>query len=231
MKKLNTLLIACALFFGVTTLYANDENSGSGTVAETINAGSYVYVLLEEDNTWLAGPLVPVVVGDEVEYAGGMMMKNFNSPSLERSFESILFVAKLRVVNQLEANAHADMPAGGPQGIERSAVALAPEAGEITPLEGGKTIAEIQAASVQLSEQQVYVRARVMKVSMNILGKNWITLQDGTGEAPDNKLIATSTETASVGDVVTAKGVIQNDVDLGSGYKYKVLLQEAAFSR
>jgi hypothetical protein len=56
-------------------------------------------------------------------------------------------------------------------------------------------------------------------------------LQDGTGTAPDNRLIATSSEVMSVGDLVTVKGIIHTNVDLGSGYNYKVLIEEATFSR
>ena len=70
-----------------------------------------------------------------------------------------------------------------------------------------------------------------MKVSKNILGKNWITLQDGTGTAPENTLLATSAELAEIGDLVTAKGMVNIDVDLGSGYKYKVVLEETTFSK
>ena len=47
--------------------------------------------------------------------------------------------------------------------------------GEIAPLEGGKTIADIHTESEKLKDQQVTLRAKVMKVSENILGKNWGT--------------------------------------------------------
>ena len=70
-----------------------------------------------------------------------------------------------------------------------------------------------------------------MKVSKNIMGKNWITLEDGTGTAPGNKLIATSTSVAEIGTLVTVTGVIHSNVDLGSGYNYKVLLEEASFTQ
>jgi hypothetical protein len=158
-----------------------------------------------------------------------MKMQNFSSPSLKRSFESIVFVGMINVTTAVNADTHAQ--AGDPPGIERSAIAVAPEPGEITPLDGGKTIGEILAEPTQLSEQQVSLRARVMKISMDILGKNWITLQDGTGTAPENKLIATSADVAAIGDLVTVNGVIRNDVDLGSGYTYKVLLEEATFTK
>ena len=70
-----------------------------------------------------------------------------------------------------------------------------------------------------------------MKVSLDISGKNWITLQDGTGTAPNNKLIATTSEVVAVGDLVTVTGVVHTDVDLGSGYNYSVLLEEAKFTQ
>ena len=61
------------------------------------------------------------------------------------------------------------------------------------------------------------------------LGTVWITLQDGTGTEPDNKILATSQEVVSPGDVVIAKGTVVTDMDLGYGYKYKVLLEETTF--
>jgi hypothetical protein len=61
------------------------------------------------------------------------------------------------------------------------------------------------------------------------MGKNWITLQDGTGAAPNDKLLATSQEKATLGETVTVQGVVRTDVDLGSGYRYDVLLEEATF--
>ena len=66
------------------------------------------------------------------------------------------------------------------------------------------------AESTQLKDQSVSLRARVIKVSENILGSNWITLQDGTGTEVDSKLLATSTELVSPGDLVIASGIIRN---------------------
>jgi hypothetical protein len=231
MTTLKTIIIACALLICAPASFANDEGAGTGTVAETMNVGAYVYVRLEEDGKWVASTPIPVSVGDKVKYAGGAEMKDFYSPKLDRTFESILFVMKLEVVNQVNADAHAADAASDPHGIAKSAAAVAPVAGEITPLDGGKTIADVYAGLEQMKGQQVALRARVMKVSLNVMGKNWITLQDGTGTAPDNRLIATGPESVGVGDLVTVKGIIHTNVDLGSGYNYKVLIEEATFSR
>ena len=167
-------------------------------------------------------------MGDKVEYAAGIQMGQFHSTSLDRTFDSILFVGSLKVVSRV-ADGHA--LAADPHAVRRSGTAPAPEAGEIPPLEGGRTIGEIHAASAELGNQKVVLRARVVKVSEGILGRNWITLQDGTGQAPADKLIATSNQLAQVGEVVAVSGILRNDVDLGSGYRYRVLLEEASFSR
>lgn len=218
------------MFFSVSTSFANDENGGTGKVAETMTSGGYIYVRLEEDNNWVASTPIQVSVGDKVKYTSGATMKDFHSRTLDRTFESILFAMKLEVVNEVNAEAHANAPTNDPHAVAKSAAAVAPEAGEITPLDGGKTIADIHAGLKQLKDQQVALRARVMKVSMNIVGKNWVTLQDGTGIEPNNQLIATSTEVVGVGDLITIKGVIHTNVDLGSGYNYTVLLEEATFT-
>jgi len=44
-------------------------------------------------------------------------------------------------------------------------------------------------------------------------------------------VLVTSKELPKVGDVVLAKGTVRNDVDLGSGYAYKVLVEDAKFQK
>ncbi len=72
-----------------------------------------------------------------------------------------------------------------------------------------------------------------MKYNAGIMGKNWIHLRDGTGSAADktNDVLVTTADEAKVGDVVTVKGVVRTDRDLGSGYSYKVLVEEAKLQK
>lgn len=231
MNILKTLIIACVLLFCTSTSIANDENAGTGTVAETMTSGGYVYLRLEEDDSWIASTPIPISVGDKVRYSGSAPMKDFQSRTLDRTFDYILFAMKLEVINQVIADAHSSAASNDPHAVAKSAAAVAPTAGEVTPLEGGKTIADVHAGLEQLTDQQIALRARVMKVSMGIMGKNWITLEDGTGTAPNNRLIATTSEVVGIGDLVTVKGVVHTNVNLGSGYNYTVLLEEATFSR
>jgi hypothetical protein len=70
-----------------------------GQVKETMNSAGYTYVLVEADgNTiWLAAPETTVAVGQTVVWNGGMVMKQFHSPSLDRTFETIYFVDAVSV--------------------------------------------------------------------------------------------------------------------------------------
>ena len=235
MNIFKSVIVPFALLLISSTILANDISTSGGTVVETMDSGGYTYVRLQEDNRWVASTTFTVSVGDSVKYGNANEMGEFHSRTLNRTFKNILFTQSLEVVEQVDGDAHANSQMNTTMandlGISKSAAMAVPVSGEITTLDGGKTIDTIHTDYQQLSGQKVAVRAKVMKVSKNILGKNWITLQDGTGKAPDNKLLATSTELAEIGDVVTAKGLVKTDVDLGSGYTYKVVLEEATFSK
>jgi hypothetical protein len=222
----------CALLTGTPVLVAADTDTATGTVAETIDAGSYVYLRLE-DGTWIAANNFAVSKGDQVQYGGVMEMKGFHSTSLDRTFDSILFVSEAGLAGN-NGNDQPDpaMAEHGDMGMhsQKANPVNAPTPGEIQALKEGKAVSAIFAEAAGLNGQVVSLNARVMKVSENIMGKNWITLQDGTGADPDNKLLATSQELVAPGDLVVARGTVATDVDLGYGYKYKVLLEEVTFS-
>jgi hypothetical protein len=70
----------------------------------------------------------------------------------------------------------------------------------------------------------------VVKVNIGIMGKNWLHLRDGSGSAADgsNDILVTTRDTAALGDIVSIKGTVRTDVNLGSGYTYAVLIEDAA---
>lgn len=63
-------------------------------IKETMDSGGYTYALVEVDGQeiWLAGPETELTVGEFVAVSGGMIMENFTSSSLGRTFETIYFV-------------------------------------------------------------------------------------------------------------------------------------------
>jgi hypothetical protein len=225
MKFFRSIILTCAFLFSPSVILAAE--TGTGTVAETLNSGGYVYMKLEEGQ-WIAANTFAVNKGDKVKYSGAMEMNDFHSKSLDRTFESILFVSEAGLVSDDSA---VKTPAKLPGNADKVAKpTAAPAAGEIKPLAEGKTIADIFVESDQLKEQMVSLNAKVIKINKHIMGRNWITLQDGTGTEPQNKLLATSQEEVSPGDIMIVKGTVKTDVDLGYGYHYEVMLEEATFS-
>jgi len=77
------------------------------------------------------------------------------------------------------------------------------------------------------------VRGKVAKVSAGIMGKNWIHLQDGSGNQKKgtHNLVVTSQDLPAVGDVVTMGGTFYKDKDFGSGYRYDVIVEEAVIKK
>ena len=83
------------------------------------------------------------------------------------------------------------------------------------------------AASV-VPGSQVVVRGKVVKLSKNIMDKNWLHIEDGSGASGANSLVVLTTDdNAAIGDVVTATGTITPDKDFGYGYKYDVIMEQA----
>ncbi len=96
-----------------------------------------------------------------------------------------------------------------------------------------RTVAEIITKRSELKDKTVLVRGKVVKYTSEVLGKNWIHLRDGSGSAADNThdVLVTTKDQAKIGDVVVVKGVVHTDRDFGSGYSYKVLVEEATLQK
>jgi hypothetical protein len=201
----------------------------SGKIAETMNAGGYTYILLEKNGkkNWVAIPMTEVKVGQEVALQPGAEMQNFSSPSLRRTFESIIFSGGLmpKPGDASAASHEAKAPAAPPKNEKISVEkATGPDA---------YTVSEIHAKKEALNAKTAVVKAKIVKVSEGIMGKNWIHLQDGTGDivSGTNKLVATTNDLPAVGDIVTVKGTIHKDKDFGSGYKYGVIMENATVTK
>ncbi len=61
------------------------------------------------------------------------------------------------------------------------------------------------------------------------MGRNWLHLQDGTGDPMQNThdLVVTTSEQLSGPNVITIEGVVAADKDFGAGYKYVVLIEDS----
>ena len=96
-----------------------------------------------------------------------------------------------------------------------------------------RTVAEIVAKGPELKGKTVLVRGKVVKFTGGVMGKNWVHLRDGSGSASDgtNDVVVTTQDETKIGDVVLARGTVRTDVNLGSGYAYKVLVEDAKLQK
>ena len=91
-----------------------------------------------------------------------------------------------------------------------------------------KTVAALYQNKATLAGQTISAQGKVVKVNNEVMGRNFIHVQDGTGDATSNDLVVTSKQTAKVGDQVTISGKVVLNRDFGSGYSYPLLIEEAS---
>ncbi len=210
----------------------------TGTVREQIPVGPYVYLRLDTPSgeTWAAVNEAPVTTGGSVTVYNVMAMEQFNSPTLKRTFARIHFgtLDSNFAANAMAAGAPNGDIAGGTSLIPTPAVGNAP-VGVITKATGSdaRSINELWAQKGHLAGATISVRGVVVKYNASVMGKNWIHLQDGSGDAAKgtNDLTVTSQDVAAVGDTVTATGTLRTNQDLGAGYTFAVLMENAKIAR
>ncbi|MCF8177080.1 MAG: nucleotide-binding protein [Sulfuritalea sp.] len=199
-----------------------------GSVLEARNVDGYTYLRLKTNDgeAWAAVSKVAVKKGATVTIENTMVMNNFESKSLKKTFPKIVF-------GNLAGTGGSAKTPSAEMNKAHAGVSSAPAIGDVrVPKASGAnahTVAEIVTKSAALKNKPVLVRGKVVKYNPGIMGKNWIHLRDGSGSGTDgsNDILVTSTSAAKLGDVLTVKGIVNTDINLGSGYVYKVLIQEA----
>ena len=75
------------------------EGPGEGEVLEVIPSASFTILRLDRDGEelWVAGPAVPVDVGQQVAWDSASVVHDFPSATAGRTFAALLFVDRLRV--------------------------------------------------------------------------------------------------------------------------------------
>ena len=228
----------------------------SGTVEETMDASNYTYMRLKtaQGETWAAVNKAPIKKGAKVTVVNAVPMDGFESKTLHRTFDHIVFGSLANEGAPAPGAAPGGQAAGGsmPPGHPatndasmKSAVAaqhaqaaagpdnVGPIKVSRAPGSSGKTVAEIYAQRGALTTKEVSVRGKVVKFTPNVMDKNWIHLRDGSGshDKKDDDITVTTTGTAAVGDVVVATGKVTVDRDFGAGYSYPVLIENAKLSK
>jgi hypothetical protein len=242
---IGVFLAGCFLAYGAVSSNGMCPGSGTlqhkvwkGTVAEVLHGGGYAYIRVKErskESVWVALTSAKVKVGDEVELSGKdvMVMRNFHSSSVNRDFKTVLFASRMRVngawIPSKEGNPHHSMGSfhgGSPHGGLDGQIAF-PLPNSIPKPKGGLTIAEVYQQADELNGKEVAVRGKVLKYLSNIMGKNWLHVADGSGKDGRAEITVTTQEQVEPGDTVFITGKLSADKNLGYGYFYKAIIEDA----
>lgn len=231
---MKTLLAIC-MIITATFVWAGENTAApppetttvKGKVLEVIDVESYTYLRLNTQggDTWAAVSKASVKKGATVSIENVTVMNNFESKTLKKTFPTILF-------GNL-GNSTGTAPAAKFMGLAYPVFSKKPDAADakVAKASGAnaRTVAEIMSKGSELKEKTVMVSGKVVKYNPGIMGRNWLHLRDGSGTAADNTndILVTTQGKANLGDIVTAKGIVHTDKDFGSGYSYKVLIEDA----
>ena len=230
-----TLLVAGLALAAVPQTAPPPSIEIKGTVMETADAGGYTYLRLKtaSGEQWAAVSQASVKKGSQARVVGSVVMTDFESKTLKRKFDNILFGALDGPATPSgKGNPHGGAMGGTPGGMAhggRPAVDMGPVKVEKAVGPDARTVAEIYAQKAALKGKDVVVRGKVVKMNANIIDRNWTHLRDGTGSAKNgtDDLTVTLKDSAEVGQVITVRGKIFLNKDLGGMYKFPVLLEDA----
>lgn len=103
MKRFIAGCAVCMMLLGTTGLVFAAEKKAAkaeqapgvmtGKVLETMDSGGYTYAQIDNKGKkiWIAIPQAKVTKGKVMSFKPGMEMKNFESKTLKRKFDSIVF--------------------------------------------------------------------------------------------------------------------------------------------
>ncbi len=256
-KPFLSLIIFTVFLFSLLLIPQTNHANGmtlntTGKIVETMDSGGYTYILVDngKEKTWVAIPQTKVEKGTTVTYKPGMVMTNFVSKSLERTFKSIVFSSGLNgkgtqsfhgmtTSDDSFAAAVQSERKAGPPAASRPIQSSGGSNGAIAPFReisikkadapNGYSVEELYNQADKLNGEKVTLHGLVVKVSPNIMGRNWIHMQDGTGNPMKNShdMVVTSSEIPEVNSEITIEGVLAAKKDFGAGYKYKAIIEEA----
>lgn len=210
-----------------------ESSSHKGSVITTMNSGGYTYIEFDENGRklWAAAPLFTVAVGDTIEFQSALPMSDFQSRTLDKTFEAIFFVNYIRVNNEPPLSGMGvALPKGHRPIGDSGRMVITVDEGSIIKAEDGYSIEECYELRDLLNGQSIRVRGRVVKFTSGIMGRNWIHIKDGTGIEGSDDLTVTSDVMVAPGDVILVSGILAAEKDFGAGYSYVVIIENAAIS-
>lgn len=212
----------------------------TGTVREKVPVEPYVYARLEtaQGEVWTAVLEAPLTIGSPITVYNVLLMEQFASETHKRTFAQIYFGSLLPVAGKASDAPDALGGAAPTASPDPSTGAPPAEDAKVGPIDrarsrDARTIGQLWTERSHLAGATVSIRGVVVKYNPGVMGKKWIHLQDGTGDAArgTHDVAVTMPDPAAVGDTVTITGTVRTNRDLGAGYMVALIVEEAKLSR
>ena len=226
MKRTLKILAIAMMVIATACSGPSDDGAITVKVKEVEQVANYTYLLVKGKGPayWIAVSSTEIQVGESITYQGGMLMENFHSKELDRTFEKVIFLEEL---GDNQASAMGGM-GGTTQGstvkTDKLETSIEAETGTIS-------IAELFKDPAAFEGKTIRIKGEVAKFNPNIMERNWVHLQDGTDFEGKYDLTVTSQQGFVVGEVVIIEGILALNRDFGYGYSYEILLENATLAK
>ena len=235
MYKMRALLFAILLTVFSSCVQNKNPKQAQGVmqtnqkvfeVTDVIQGSNYTYLQVKENmmDRWVAVSRQEVNKGDVYYYDSALQMTDFHSKEVDRTFDVIYFVNQ---ISKTPIAAAASAMGAGAMPAHSGKVAAADQEVEMTKPEGELSIADVYANKTEYAGKEFEIRGVVVKVNDQVMGKNWVHIQDGSAAGGNFDLTLTTQAEVKVGDEVTFKGKLTLNKDFGAGYYYDVIVEDA----
>lgn len=177
-------------------------------VISAFDVEDYTYMLADEGgkHIWVAVPQADVKSGDTLEMSQGTLMPDFYSKTLNKTFPEIYFITHIKVLTRAKPEEQTSIDTRAASDVSLAAL-----------VEGKDTY----------KGTKVRFKAKVTKVTPNIMGRSWVHVTDPSPDAKPIDLVVTTTDATGAGEIVTVEGVLILNRDFGSGYFFPMIIESA----
>ncbi|MBT8281089.1 MAG: hypothetical protein KJO16_05885 [Muriicola sp.] len=200
-------------------------------IREVLPANKYIYAYVEEGDHsfWIATGLKDIKKGEVYFYNESVLKTPFESKEHNKVFDTLYLVTSLTPEKHGTEMHNFNTATLGDVEFENIEKKIRREQDSTAIFAGSVTVKELVENPKKYQDKKVELSGRCTKVNLEIMGKNWIHLKDGS--ADDFDLVITSTEVVKQGDDITIRGIVRLDIDFGSGYSYPILIENGAIAQ
>lgn len=201
-----------------------DKSMHEITILKFTPGSKYVYAEVREgDRTyWIATQKQDIEEGSTYLYNEALLKTQFESKEQDRVYDTLYMITALIPKDHgipTDSSQKSEKISASENPLEKQGKEQVKNAASL-----GKVSLSDLFANPELYEGKIVeISGTCTKVSRAILGRNWVHVNDGQS---DKDLVVTLQQDVEKGEKLTIEGIVQLNVDLGSGYTYDILLEK-----